>query len=254
MIAKTQQEIDGLREAGHRMAQVVKEVLAAVGPGVSSMELERVAREATARVGGRASYLGYKNPGHKAYPAALCVSINDQIAHSPPIPEKILKEGDVVSIDFGLEYKGFFMDTAHTVVVGQGGAAAKNLLRGTQEALGAGMAAARAGGRVGDISAAVEATAKKFKLGIVKDLRGHGVGADVHEEPHVPNFGRAGTGEELVEGLVIAIEPIFAEKSGAMADDADGFTYKTCDHSRAAHFEHTVLITKDGAEILTALN
>lgn len=253
MIAKTQQEIDGLREAGKRMKAVVDEVLALVRPGVSSMELEDKAREVTKRVGAKPSYLGYKSEkGGKAYPAALCVSVNNEIAHCPPKPAKILKEGDVVSIDFGLEYQGYFMDTAYTVAVGAVDKKAENLLNGTREALEAAIAAARAGGTVGDIGAAAEGVAKQYKLGVVKDLRGHGVGAAVHEDPLIPNFGKPGEGEVLVEGEVLALEPIFAEGSGAMVDDTDGFGYITRDGSRAAHFEHTILITKDGAEILTA--
>jgi methionyl aminopeptidase len=233
------------------MAQVVEEVMSLAAPGVSSMDLEAAARAATARLDATPSYLGYKTKGEKKYPAALCVSINNDIAHSPPTPKKILRAGDVVSIDFGLSYKGLFMDTAQTVVIGQADAKAQNLLQGTEEALAAGIAAARVGAHIGDIGAAVAAVAKKYKLGIVKDLRGHGVGAAVHEDPFVPNFGKEGEGEEIAEGLVIAIEPIFAEGSGAMVDAGDGFTYSTRDGSRAAHFEHTILVTKNGPEILT---
>lgn len=252
MIAKTPTQIERLREAGKRMRIVVDEVLALVVPGVSSMELEMKAREVTKRLEAEPSYLGFKNKGEdKAYPAALCVSINNEIAHSPPKPEKIIKSGDVVSIDFGLVYKGYFMDTAYTLGVGEIDSKAKNLIEGTREALPSAIEAARAGNTVGDIGAAVEAVAKKYKLGIVKDLRGHGVGNDVHEDPHVPNFGKSGKGEMLVEGLVLALEPIFAEGGGELVDGGDGFTYSTRDGSRAAHFEHTIIITKDRAEILT---
>jgi methionyl aminopeptidase len=251
MIVKTETQLEGLREAGKRMREVVDEVLALVRPGVPSLELEAKAREVTKRVGAEPSYLGFRNKGEPPYPAALCVSVNNEIAHSPPKPEKILKAGDVVSIDFGLVYKGYFMDTAHTVAVGEVDKAAKNLIEGTREALPAAIEAARVGNTVGDIGAAVESIAKKYKLGIVKDLRGHGVGNDVHEDPLVPNFGKAGKGELLVEGLVLALEPIFAEGDGALVDGGDGFTYSTRDGSRAAHFEHTIVITKDGPEILT---
>lgn len=251
MIAKSEIQIETLREAGKRMAQVVEEVLAKIAPGVSAMELEEVARAVTKRLDATPSYLGFKTKGEKKYPAALCVSINDDIAHSPPTPEKIFKTGDVVSVDFGLSYKGAFMDIAYTLSVGKPDAEAQNLIAGTQLALEEGIAAVRVGGYTGDIGAAVAAVAKRYKLGIVKDLRGHGVGGAVHELPNIPNFGKAGEGDKLVEGLVIAIEPIFAEGSGAMVDKGDGFTYTTKDHSRAAHFEHTILITKDGPEILT---
>ena len=253
MIAKTPEQIKALREAGKRMKTVVDEVLALVRPGVPSMELEAKAREITERVGAVPSYLNYPSGKKgKLYPAAICVSVNNEIAHSPPKPNKILQAGDVVSIDFGLLYNGYFMDTAYTLAVGEVDAKAKNLIEGTREALPAAIAAARVGGTVGDIGATVEAVAKKYKLGIVKDLMGHGVGNDVHEGPNVPNFGNAGMGEKLVEGMVVALEPIFAEGSGVMIDDSDDFGYITRDGSRAAHFEHTILITKGDAEILTA--
>lgn len=254
MIAKGNIEQEGLREAGRRMKQVVDATLAAVAPGVNSMELERVARETTAAVGATPSYLGYPSGrNNEKYPNIICVSINNEIAHCPPKPEKILKAGDVVAIDFGLEYKNFFMDTAYTVGVGALDKKAQNLIDGTREALNAVIAAAQVGGTIGDIGAAAERVAKKYKLGVVKDLRGHGVGGAVHEDPLVPNFGKAGEGEKLVEGMVLALEPIFAEHSGTMVDDmSDQFGYLTKDGSRAAHFEHTILITKGGAEILTA--
>lgn len=252
MIATTEAEIENLRVAGRLMKEVVDEVLSKVGPGVSSWVLEETAREATISRGATCSYLGYTEDRIHKYPTALCVSVNHQIAHSPATKEKVFKNGDVVSIDFGLEYKGAYMDTAYTVIVGQGDKKADNLLRGTREALDAAISAAQVGGHTGDIGAAVEKVAKKYGLGVVKDLRGHGVGGAVHEEPLVPNYGKAGTGEELVEGMVLALEPIFAEGSGAMIDEKDGYTYSTRDGSRAAHFEHTVIITKDGPEILTA--
>ena len=254
MIAKTLTQIEGLREAGRRMKIVVDEVLALVRPGVPSMELEAKAREVTERVGATPSYFGYKS-GRKRepYPNVICVSVNNEIAHCPPKPDKILKAGDVVSIDFGLEYSGVYMDTAYTMGVGAVDKKAQNLIDGTHEALAAGIEAARARATVGDIGAAVEAVAKQYKLGIVKDLMGHGVGSDVHEPPNIPNFGKAGEGERLVEGMIVALEPIFAEKSGDMIDDmSDAFGYLTRDGSRAAHFEHTILITKGDAEILTA--
>lgn len=234
------------------MKTVVDAVLAAVRPGVPSMELERIARETTKAVDAIPSYLGYTEKGTPPYPAALCVSINNEIAHCPPKPDKILKAGDVVAIDFGLEYKGFFMDTAYTVGVGAVDKQAQNLIDGTREALEVAINAACAGGKVGDIGAATQKVAKQYKLDVVRDLRGHGVGGAVHEDPLIPNFGKAGTGETLVEGMVLALEPIFAEGSGVMVDDEDGVGYVTADRLRAAHFEHTILITKDGAEILTA--
>lgn len=250
MIAKLT-DYDRLREAGKRMKQVVDAVVSKAAPGISSWDLELLARAETERLGARPSYLGYQEGAHKAYPAALCVSINNEIAHSPPRQDKMLAEGDVVSIDFGLEYEGAYMDTAVTLGLGAIDESAHNLLRGTSEALAAGIAAARAGARTGDIGAAVSAVARQYKLGVVDELRGHGVGEAVHELPYIDNVGQKGKGEILQEGLVIAIEPIFAERSGDMVEQGDGYTYITKDGSRAAHFEHTVLITKDGPEILT---
>ena len=252
MTAHTQKEIAVLREAGKRMAEVVREVLKAAAPGVSSMVLEDTAREVTKRLGARPSYLGYRNHGVPPYPAALCVSINDDIAHSPPTPDKVLRPGDIVSIDFGLEYEGMYMDTAYTVGISDVDAKGLNLIEGTRVALEEAIAAAQLGGHTGDIGAAAAAVAKRYKLDVVRELQGHGVGGAVHEEPDIPNFGKRGQGAPLTEGLVIAIEPIFAEGSGDMIDKGDGFTYTTRDHSRAAHFEHTILITKDGPEVLTA--
>jgi methionyl aminopeptidase len=252
MIAKTREQIATLREAGKRMAMVAAAVMAHVKPGISSWELEEVARAVTKELGARPSYLNYSEGAKmKDYPAALCVSINNEIAHSPPRQDKMIETGDVVSVDFGLEYEGFYMDMADTVVAGKGDKGALNLLAGTREALDAGIAAALVGGYTGNIGAAVEAVANRYKLGVVEELRGHGVGAAVHEMPYIDNYGTAGDGEKLREGLVIAIEPIFAEQSGDMIDAGDGFTYITKDGSRAAHFEHTVLLTKDGPEILT---
>lgn len=253
MIAKTPEQIKRLRAAGRLMSEVVEEVLSLVSPGVSSWTLEEAARKATLARGARPSFLNYKNKGEKEYPAALCVSVNDEIAHSPPRRDKILKRGDIVAIDFGLEYQGAYMDTAHTLAVGGADESGQKLIDGTRKALDAALLAARAGLRVGDIGAAVEAVAHKYGLGIVKDLRGHGVGAAVHELPNIPNFGRAGEGEVLQEGLVIALEPIFAEGSGTMKVGEDGFTYRTRDRSRAAHFEHTVFLTKEGPEVLTKI-
>ncbi len=250
MIAKLTDYGD-LREAGTRMSKLMRVVLALAKPGVSSWELEEAARKVTKQFDSRPSYLGYSEKDSKPYPAALCVSINQEIAHSPPQPDKVLRAGDVVSIDFGLEYKGYYMDAAYTLGIGQVDTAGRNLIEGTQEALAAGIAAAQVGGHTCDIGAAVSAVAKKYKLGVVAELRGHGVGIAVHELPYIDNVGRAGQGEVLKEGLVIAIEPIFAEKSGAMVDAGDGFTFVTRDGSRAAHFEHTVLLTKEGPEILT---
>lgn len=254
MIAKTTEEIENLRAAGEMTVEVVREVLALVAPGVSSLALDQAARKAIEKRGALPSFLGYKGRKDlKPYPAAICVSVQDEVVHSPPSPEKILHEGDIVSLDFGLSYQGMYMDTAHTLCIGQCDVQAQKLVSATREALAVGIAAAKVGGHLGDIGEAVSAIARKNKLGVVKILSGHGVGGAVHELPYVPNFGKRGEGEKIEEGLVIAIEPMFTLGSGELVLDADSFTWRSKDGTRGAHFEHTVLITASGPEILTAL-
>jgi methionyl aminopeptidase len=254
MIARTEEEYTRLREAGKRMAAVVRAVLPLVVPGVAASALDAAARAAIEEQGGTSSFFGYKMKGDTVpFPGVICVSVNDEVVHGIPHAQKIIKDGDIVSLDFGMVYNGAYMDTAHTVLAGNADTGARALLAATQEALSAGIAAARPGGKTGDVGAAVSAIAKRDKLGVIKELSGHGVGGAVHEPPYVPNYGKAGKGDDLPEGMVIAIEPMFTERSGAIVLDPDQWTYRTKDGSRAAHCEHTVLLTKDGPEILTAL-
>ncbi|OGG57715.1 type I methionyl aminopeptidase [Candidatus Kaiserbacteria bacterium RIFCSPHIGHO2_01_FULL_55_17] len=179
--------------------------------------------------------------------------MNDVIVHSPAGQNgKIIQEGDVVCLDFGIRHKGLYTDHAITVIAGKAKSPEdEKLVRGTQEALAVGIAAAKVGNTTGDIGYAVQKIAEKYDFGYPKNLSGHGVGKQIHEEPHVPNFGEPGKGEKLVEGMVIAIEPMMTLGSGELYVDADGRSYRTKDGSRTAHFEHTVLITKNGPEILT---
>ncbi len=250
MIADTQEERDVLREGGRRLARHVRILSGMVRPGVSSGELEEKAREMVAAEGDTLAFKGY---GKHPFPSGLCVSVNDVIVHSPAGQNgAVFQEGDIVCVDFGIRHKGLYTDHAVTVIAGK----PKNeddvrLVRGAFEALQIGIEEARVGNTTGDIGYAVERYAKKHKFGYPKNLSGHGVGKKVHEEPHVPNFGAPGSGEELVENLVIAIEPMFTLGSGELFVDTDGHSYRTKDGSRTAHAEHTVLITKDGPEILT---
>lgn len=250
---KTEEDIAILREGGRRLAAILKTLAAAVKPGISTRELDALARELVQKGGDTSAFLGYKPFGAKRpYPAALCVSINDEIVHGiPNEKEKILKKGDIVSLDMGLVHKKMFTDMAVTVPVGDVDASAKKLLKVTEEALARGIAAARGGNRVGDISHAVESFVRPHGYGIVEELSGHGVGYQVHEDPYVPNYGKKNSGPILKPGMVIAIEPMVNEGTKATILDADGYTYKTADGKRSAHFEKTVLITKDEAEILT---
>lgn len=254
MIARTKEEIEILREGGRRLARHVRIISEMVVPGITSAELEKVALEMVEKDGDTPAFLNYKGKGDKhPYPSALCVSVNDILVHSPAATNNMLiEEGDVVCVDFGIKHRGLFTDHAHTVIAGtKHNPEDLRLVRGTHEALMLGIAAAQMGSMTGDIGYAVERFAKKNKFGYPKNLSGHGVGTKVHEEPYVPNFGAPGSGDELVEGLVIAIEPMFTLGSGELFVDDDGHSYRTKDGSRAAHSEHTVMITADGPEILT---
>lgn len=254
MIAKTKEEIDILREGGRRLARHVRVLSEMVKPGITGAELEAKAREMVKAEGDELAFLGYGS-GKKgdSYPSGLCFSVNDVIVHSPAsLNTKPIEAGDVVCLDFGIKHRGLFTDHAVTVIAGKPlSPEDEELLSGTQEALAAGIAQAKVGSRTGDIGYAVEQVADKYNFGFPRTLSGHGVGKKVHEEPHVPNFGEPGKGEKLVEGLVIAIEPMMTLGTGDLFIDDDGHSYRTKDGSRTAHFEHTVLITKNGPEILT---
>lgn len=254
MIATTTEQIEILREGGRRLARHVRILSEMVAPGITSAELEAKAREMVEKDGDTPAFLGHKSKHEKhGYPAALCVSVNDVIVHSPASENNMLiEEGDIVSVDFGIRHRGLYTDHAVTVLAGnRHDPEDLRLVRGTHEALLLGIAEAQMGNFTGDIGYAVERFAKANKFGYPKNLSGHGVGTKVHEEPYVPNFGAPKSGEELVEGLVIAIEPMFTLGSGELFVDVDGHSYRTKDGSHAAHAEHTVIITPDGPEILT---
>ncbi len=254
MIATSQEQIDILREGGRRLARHVRILSEMVKPGITSAELEAKAREMVDKDGDTPAFLGYKGKHDKhGYPAALCVSVNDVIVHSPASENNMLiEEGDVVSIDFGIRHAGLYTDHAVTVIAGKRHDPEDlRLVQGTHEALLLGIEQALLGNFTGDIGYAVERYAKANKFGFPKNLSGHGVGIKVHEEPYVPNFGAPKSGDELVENLVIAIEPMFTLGKGDLFVDDDGHSYRTKDGSHAAHAEHTVIITPDGPEILT---
>jgi methionyl aminopeptidase len=254
ILIKTAKEIETMREGGKRHARILRELAALVHPGVSSQALEDEARVLIEREGGTAAFLNYKPYGAKTpFPAALCLSVNDEVVHGIPNGKmpKILKDGDIVSLDLGFTYKGLITDAAVTVAVGKIDAASKRLLSKTEEALYAGITSAKAGKKTGDVGFAIQVIGDKADFGIVDMLSGHGVGRHVHEDPYVPNFGTKGKGETLVAGMTIAIEPMFNLGTKDIVLDKDGYTYRTEDGARSAHFEHTILITEKGAEILT---
>jgi methionyl aminopeptidase len=250
---KTPEDIENLREGGKRHAAILRAVAKAAKPGVATRALEDLAMKLIVEGGDTPAFLDYKPYGAKrAFPASLCVSINDEVVHGIPNEgDKVLKEGDIVSLDLGLIHNGMITDSAVTVAVGKVSPEAKELLKATSKALDIGIKAAWGGNTTGDIGAAIEAFVLPQGFGIVRELAGHGVGYKVHEDPYVPNYGKAGEGEKLVPGMVIAIEPMLNAGGEKLKLDADGYTYKTADGSLSAHFEHTVLITEKGAEVLT---
>lgn len=248
---KSAAEIATLREGGRRLAAILREVARAVRPGASTASLNKLAERLARESGDEASFLGYQPAGaRRPFPAGLCISINDEVVHGLP-GERLLAEADVVGLDFGLKHRGLFTDAAVTVAVGKISPEAQRLLLATKEALRRGIAAARAGTHLSDISAAVEQVAEKYGYGLVRDLGGHGVGHRVHEEPQIPNFGPPGRGPILEPGWVLAIEPMFNLGGGAVKFLPDGYTVKTADGSISAHFEHTIAVTEKGPQILT---
>lgn len=253
MTITSEKEKENLVEAGRRLARILEAVKSRVAPGVSAEELDDLTEQLIRDGGDTPAFLGYTPEGaRRAYPATLCVSINDEIVHGiPNESEKILKKGDIVGLDFGLIHNGIVVDAALTVPVGAVDAEAKKLLHATERALVAGIKAAVPGNHMGDISHAIQKEIEGAGFSVVKELGGHGVGDLVHEEPFIPNYGRAGSGTVLKEGMVLALEPISAAGKGAVRLAPDGFTYRTRDGSRSAHFEHTILLEKRGARIIT---
>lgn len=250
---KSDKDIATLKESGKRLTSVLKRVVDAASPGVSPTELNEMAEKAISDLGDEAAFKGYKPRGApRPYPAALTVSINDEIVHGIPNEGKRdIRDGDLVSFDIGLKHNGLITDTAYTVGVGEISDEDAKLMQATKEALNAGIDAARAGNTVGDISAAIESSARSGGYAIYRELVGHGVGYEVHEPPHIPNVGKPGTGDELKPGMVIAIEPMIGLGGDKIILLDDGYTYKTADGSRSAHFEHTVVITDNEPLIVT---
>ncbi len=252
ILIKTPEEIAKLKIGGPILARILKLVSDEVRPGITTRELDKVASALIKAAGCTPAFLGYKPEGARTpYPATLITSINDEVVHGIP-GERVLKEGDIIALDLGLKYEGVFLDHAITVPVGKISHEDQGLLDVTETALLEGIDAIKPGGTVGDIGYAIEHYVKQYKkFGIVKGLSGHGVGRYIHEDPYVPNYGKKGKGEKLVPGMVIAIEPMLSLGSEEIIEMKDGYTLKTRDGSRSAHFEHTVLITETGAEILT---
>jgi len=251
---KTPKEIEILREGGKVLAQIIEEVSSMVKPGVSTFDLNKRADDLIKKAGGRASFRNYKPKGNKtSYPASLCVSINDEVVHAIPSKNKTLYDGDIVGIDLGMEYKGLYTDMAVTLPVGEISDEAKKLIDTTKKSLELGIKAIKNGGFIGDIGFAVQQYAEGQDFSVVRDLVGHGVGHKVHEEPMVPNYGKRGTGEKLKTGMVLALEPMINIGTFNVTVDDDTWTIRTADNSLSAHFEHTVVVTDKGVEVLTKI-
>lgn len=252
---KTEKDIELLKEGGKRLANVLQEVAKAVKHGVSTADLDKMAHDLIVKSGDRPAFLNYVPDGaNRPYPCSMCISVNEEIVHGIGTEDpKIIQDGDIVTLDAGYDHGGLITDAAITVIVGEVDKEVRQLVNTTREALQSGIKEARAGNRIGDISAAIEAQADKNGFHICDGLSGHGVGYDVHEEPFVPNFGRRGEGEVLKPGMVIAIEPMFAIGTHRTKLMRDGYTYVTRDGSISAHFEHTVVITDGDPLVVTKI-
>jgi methionyl aminopeptidase len=242
---KSPREIETIRRGGRITATVLTDLMRAVRSGMATSELDRLAEQGIRQRGGVPTFKGYNG-----FPGSICVSVNDEIVHGIP-GSRILRQGDLLSIDIGTTLEGFVSDSAVTLGVGTISSDAQRLLDVTQECLMLGIAQMQRGKRVGDIGAEVQAHAERCGYGVVRELVGHGVGRAMHEEPHVPNYGTAGTGMELRPGLVLAIEPMITQQSPKIRILDDGWTVVTADGKLAAHFEHTIAVTEDGPKILT---
>lgn len=245
---KSQREIEIMARGGRILAETVKLMEQSVKPGMTTADLDRLAEDfIRSHPGAKPSFKGLYN-----FPASICSSINHEIVHGIPSKKRILNEGDVVSIDVGVQYEGYHTDSATTVAVGRVNEESQRLLSVTREALDAGVAAAKAGNHLGDIGAAIQLVVEEAGFSVVRDLVGHGIGTGFHEEPQVPNYGKPNRGIRLVPGLTIAIEPMVNVGKPGIRTMPDRWTVVTIDGKRSAHFEHTVAITEEGPRILTA--
>ena len=245
IIIKNNEELDAMRQAGKIVASILTTLRNEIRPGMETRELDTLADKELKRMGAKSSFKGYRG-----FPANLCVSVNDEIVHGIP-RKRVLHEGDIVALDFGVIFMGFQGDAATTVGVGKISPEARQLLEATEKALGAGINAARLGARLGDISAAIQKYAESKGYSVVREYTGHGIGREMHEEPQIPNFGVSGTGPELKSGMTLALEPMLniGDWYTRLADDR--WTVLTGDGSLSAHFEHTIAITNGEPEVFT---
>lgn len=247
IISKSEEEIKKMRKAGKIVAELLEKVESLIKPGVSIIKIDELAWEITRRRGGYPSFYKYQN-----YPAAVCVSINEEVIHGIPYKEKIIKEGDIVSVDFGAIYEGFHADAAKTFIVGDADERSKLLVKVTEEVLYEAIKYVKPEMRTGDLGNFIESYVKKFGFSVVKDFCGHGIGRKLHEEPPILNYGTPGKGIKLMKNLAICIEPMVCMGSSEIEILEDGWTVVTKDRSLSAHFEHTIVIRDGENEIITA--
>ena len=247
---KTATEIEHIAEGGKLLRDILHRTAATVKPGVTTQALSDYAEQEIRKIGGRPSFIGYGEENNP-FPAALCTSRNDIVVHGVPSSTEVLEAGDIIGLDIGMEYKGLYTDTAITVPVGEITEKAKKLIDVTKRSLELGIQQAVVGNRIGDIASSIQKYAESNGFSVVRDLVGHGVGYKVHEDPAVPNYGKAGTGIKLVEGMVLAIEPMLCTGGYHIYFDDDDWTIRTEDGGLSAHFEHTIAITKRGPRLLT---
>lgn len=244
---KTPEEIKIMAEGGKILAKIMKELQKQVKSGITTKELNRVAEGLVLSSGGKCSFKGYQG-----YPACLCTSINEEIVHAIP-SERILKDGDIISLDLGIIWKDFHSDMAITLPIGRINPETKKLVEVTEKALKIGIKEAKPGNYFGDISFAIQKYAESQNFNVVRDLCGHGIGKNLHEDPEILNYGEKGTGPKIKEGMVFCLEPMVAAGDDHIKKSRDGFGYETQDGSLSAHFEHTIAVTKNGVKILTVI-
>lgn len=252
---KTPQEIAIMREGGKILAKILDELSRVVAPGVKTIEIDKLAEGLVLKYGAIASFKGYKPKfydGEKGYPASVCVSVNEEVVHGIP-GERVLKEGDIASLDMGILYHGFYTDAAITVGVGKISPVAQKLIDATKKSLEIGIKEIGPGKHLGDIGFAFQSYVEQNGFSVVRDLVGHGVGKYIHEDPEIPNYGFRGQGLELKKGMTLALEPMVNVGAPDVKIMPDGWTFVSSDKSLVAHFEHTVAVTENGVEILTKL-
>ncbi|HSH70175.1 MAG TPA: type I methionyl aminopeptidase [Deferrisomatales bacterium] len=254
IIIKSPREIEQMRRANRVVAEILEILRRHVRPGVSTQDLEEIAQDEVTRRGVVPAFKGVANPNGGPYPACLCTSVNDEVVHGIPRGDRVLEEGDLLSVDFGVCRQGFYGDAAFSVPVGQASKRVQALILSAEAALAAGIEQARVGRRLGDLSAAVQCQVEGAGFTVVREFVGHGIGRSLHEEPQVPNFGKAGTGVKLKAGMVLAVEPMINDGVGGVKVDADGWTARTRDGSLAAHAEHTIAITDGEPLVLSRID